>query len=92
VENARISKATALVSVGQQLSISSGVAVGALAVELSVRFHGHAVLLASDFPPAFLAVALISVTSVLVFMKLPHDAGAELANRLPPVEPDQKTA
>jgi EmrB/QacA subfamily drug resistance transporter len=92
VENARIGKATALVSVGQQLSISSGVAIGALAVELSVRFHGHAVLLASDFPPAFLAVALISTISVLVFMKLPHDAGAELANRLPPVEPDQKTA
>jgi EmrB/QacA subfamily drug resistance transporter len=90
VETARISKATALVSVGQQLSISSGVAVGALAVEMSVRFHGHGMLLAGDFPPAFLVVALISTTSVLIFMKLPHDAGAELANRLPTVEPDHK--
>jgi hypothetical protein len=55
-----------------------------------VRFHGHGMLLAGDFPPAFLVVTLISTTSVLIFMKLPHDAGAELANRLPTVEPDHK--
>jgi EmrB/QacA subfamily drug resistance transporter len=83
VEQRRVSKATALVSVAQQLSVSTGVAVGALAVETTVRFKGTGILEASDFPPAFLAVAAISALSVLIFMRLPADAGAEMANRLP---------
>ena len=41
VEQSRVSRATALVSVGQQLSISAGVALGALAVDLTAQFHGH---------------------------------------------------
>ncbi|HEY5216513.1 MAG TPA: MFS transporter [Pseudolabrys sp.] len=88
LDNARVSRATALVSVGQQLSISAGVAIGALAVELTLRFRGDGTLQAADFPPAFLAVAIISALSVLIFARLPADAGAELAGRLPaPTEP-----
>jgi EmrB/QacA subfamily drug resistance transporter len=83
VDHARVSRATALVSVGQQLAVSTGVALGAMAVELSLRFRGDGILQAADFPPAFLAVAVISALSVLIFMRLPHDAGAEMANRLP---------
>jgi MFS family permease len=83
VEPARVSKATALVSVGQQLAVSTGVAIGALAVELSLRFNGTGVLEAKDFPPAFLAVAAISALSVFIFARLPADAGAEMADRLP---------
>ena len=79
----RVSRATALVSVGQQLSVSTGVAVGALAVELTVHFKGSRTLEASDFPPAFLAVAAISALSVLIFARLSPDAGAEMADRLP---------
>jgi EmrB/QacA subfamily drug resistance transporter len=87
VENARVSRATALVSVGQQLSIAAGVALGAMAVELSVHFRGDGTLQAADFPPAFLAVAAISAISVFIFARLSRDAGAELADRLPaPVE------
>jgi MFS family permease len=83
VENARVSRATALVSVGQQLSISAGVALGALAVELNVQFRGGGTLQAADFPPAFLVVAAISALSVPIFARLPADAGAELADRVP---------
>jgi MFS family permease len=83
VEPTRVSRATALVSVGQQLSISAGVAIGALAVELTVRFRDSGPLGAADFPPAFLAVALISGLSALIFARLPADAGAELADRIP---------
>ena len=81
VEQARVSRATALVSVGQQLSISAGVALGALAVDLTAQFHSHGTLTAGDFPPAFLAVAGISALSVFIFSRLPTDAGAELAGR-----------
>jgi len=92
VDHARVSRATALVSVGQQLAVSTGVAVGAMAVELSLRFRGDGILQAADFPPAFLAVAAISALSTVIFWRLSPDAGAELANRLPaPSEPtDQR--
>ena len=83
VEPARVGKATALMAVGQQLSLSAGVAIGALAVETTVAIHGQPGIQASDFPPAFLLVALISACAALVFMRLSPDAGAELANRMP---------
>jgi len=83
IEQARVSRATSLVAVAQQLSLSSGVALGALAVETTVRFHGGGPLVAADFPPAFLLIATISTLSIFIFAKLSPDAGAELANRLP---------
>lgn len=83
VQTARMSRATALVSVAQQLAISAGVAFGALAVELTVELRGGGLLQANDFPPAFLAVAAISAVSVLIFARLPPEAGAELADRSP---------
>ena len=44
IDKRRMSRATSLVSVGQQLSISTGVAVAALVVEMTLRFSrspGH---------------------------------------------------
>ena len=81
VEQARISRATSLVSVMQQLAISTGVAFGALAVELTLHVRAHPNLTAADFPPAFIAVAVISAASIFMFARLSPDAGAELANR-----------
>jgi predicted MFS family arabinose efflux permease len=83
VEPQRVGRATALVSVAQQLAVSTGVAVGAMAVELTVYIRGGGLLQAADFPPAFLAVAVISALSVLIFARLSPDAGAEMADRLP---------
>jgi MFS family permease len=83
VEHARVSRATSLVSVAQQLAVSTGVAAGALAVELTEHLRGDNALQAADFPPAFLAIAAISALSVFIFARLPADAGAEMANRLP---------
>jgi len=93
VEPRRVARATALVSVAQQLAVSSGVAVGALAVELTVHFKGNNTLQAADFPPAFLVVAAISALSILIFVRLPPEAGAEMADRLPtPAEPSDQRA
>lgn len=92
VEPHRVSRATALVSVAQQLAISSGVAIGAMAVEVTMHVKGNATLDAADFPPAFLAVAAISALSVFFFARLAPDAGAEMSARMPkPVEtPDHR--
>ena len=91
VEPARIGRATSIVSVAQQLAISAGVALGALAVDITLRIKGDPTLSADVFPPAFLAVALISALSVLIFVRLAPEAGAEMADRLPaPVEPSDQ--
>jgi MFS family permease len=81
VEPARVSRATALVSVMQQLAISTGVALGALAVELTVHARGQGDLTAADFPPAFIVVTAISIASIVIFARLSPDAGAEMSNR-----------
>jgi len=78
-----ISRATSLTAAAQQLSLSVGVAIGALAVELVVRFNQTPTIGAADFPPAFLLVAAISALSAPLFWKLPPEAGAELADRMP---------
>jgi EmrB/QacA subfamily drug resistance transporter len=83
VEPARAGRATSLVSVAQQLSISTGVAIGALLVEMSVRLKTEPTITADDFPMAFLAVAAISATAAFIFMRMPRDAGEEMANRIP---------
>jgi EmrB/QacA subfamily drug resistance transporter len=91
VEPARMSRATSLVAVAQQLSQSVGVAVGALAVETVLALKAETALRAEDFPPAFLLVGLVSASSILLFARMPADAGAEMADRkAAPVRPDNK--
>ena len=85
VDPRRMSRATSLVAVAQQVSISMGVAIGALAVDLTLRLGADSTAItAADFQPAFIAIALISACAVFVFVRLPPDAGAELARRTRP--------
>ena len=81
IEPAKMSRATAMVAAAQQLSLSTGVAVGALVVELTLRLRHSTSMGINDFPPAFLFVGLLSASAVFIFMRLPHDAGAELSGR-----------
>jgi EmrB/QacA subfamily drug resistance transporter len=81
VDQAQMSRATTLVSVNQQLSISAGVAVGAFAVESTMVMHHASVLTADDFAPAFIVVAIISAISAYFFYQMPDDAGSEISGR-----------
>jgi EmrB/QacA subfamily drug resistance transporter len=78
---AKMSRATSMVAAAQQLSLSTGVAVGALVVEFMVRLRQSTTISINDFPPAFLFVSLLSASAVLIFARLPRDAGAELSGR-----------
>jgi EmrB/QacA subfamily drug resistance transporter len=78
-----MSRATSLVSVVQQLAVSTGVAVAALAVELATNHAGTGHITAADFPPAFLFVGVLSMSAALIFWRLHPDAGSELARRTP---------
>ena len=83
VDNRRMSRATSLVAVSQQVSISAGVAIGALVVDLTLWARGHSTITAADFQPAFLTIAVIAGCAFFVFVRMPADAGAELARRSP---------
>jgi EmrB/QacA subfamily drug resistance transporter len=73
-----MTRATTLVNVCQQLSLASGVAIGAAAVESTVAYHGATTITAQDFAPAFIMLAIIALFSTWVFWGLPANAGHQL--------------
>jgi MFS family permease len=75
----RMSRATSITSTVQQLSQVTGVATGALLLHLTLAWRGSGALAASDFWPAFVAVAALPALSALFFARLPRDAGAEVS-------------
>jgi len=79
IEQARMSGATTLSSVGQQLSLSLGVGLGALLLHTTLIWHGRSELGAGDFSAAYFTIAAISMSSLLFFVRLPQDAGAEVS-------------
>ncbi len=81
IEPALLSRATSMTAAAQQLSISAGVAVGALVVEFTLRFKHGTAITAADFPPAFLIVGALTATAALIFVRLSPDAGAQLSGR-----------
>jgi EmrB/QacA subfamily drug resistance transporter len=89
IEPPLLSRATAIASVAQQLALSTGVAVGALVVEITLRLKHGTTMGALDFPPAFLAIGATTAAAALIFVHLPPDAGAELAGRSPRAQADE---
>ena len=74
----RTGHATALASMGQQLSITLGVVLSAALVELThvVRGGLPGQLAAADFRVAFVAIALMPVISTIALSRLPRDLSA----------------
>ncbi|HEX2632960.1 MAG TPA: DHA2 family efflux MFS transporter permease subunit [Bradyrhizobium sp.] len=81
VEPAQMSRATTLVSVNQQLAISTGVALGAFSVESTMAVRHVQELTAAEFAPAFMVVAIISAVSAYFFYQMPIDAGHQVSGR-----------
>ncbi len=92
IDTAAMSRATSFASVAQQLSLSAGVAMGALVLEIERMGRPDARVVADDFALAFLLVAAIAASSALIFMRLPRGAGASLSARARPVGADRETA
>jgi EmrB/QacA subfamily drug resistance transporter len=80
-----MSRATSFASVAQQLSLSAGVAVGALVLEIERMGRVDNTVVAGDFPLAFLLVAVVAASSSLIFSLLPKEAGSSLSARARPV-------
>jgi EmrB/QacA subfamily drug resistance transporter len=82
IDAAQMSRAVAFSSVAQQLSLSLGIAAGAGALEgVASLTPGHYALALESFRWAFIAMAAVSLSAALVFMRLPADAGSELTRR-----------
>ncbi|MBN9008880.1 MAG: DHA2 family efflux MFS transporter permease subunit [Rhizobiales bacterium] len=85
----RMSRATTLTSVAQQLSLSIGISIGAIALELTVGAGGGAIT-AADFVPAFVVVGVLAMFSAIPFAFLARDAGREVSGHRP-IAPDPVT-
>ncbi len=94
IEQAAMSRATSFASVAQQVSLSLGVALGALILQGARGLHAEAAITQSDFALAFWIVAGISALSVASFLRLPIRAGEAMAARPPgePVSPEATAA
>jgi EmrB/QacA subfamily drug resistance transporter len=79
IDSAAMSRATSFAAVVQQLSLSLGIAVGAFGIEASRALRGGTHLAVADFHAGFVLVAIVSATSILWFLRLPKDAGTDLA-------------
>jgi len=79
VPKPRLSRANTLANVMQQVSLSLGVAVGALVLHLTQAYSGSGALAPADFVPAFLTVGGMACLSALFYVPLSPDAGAEIS-------------
>jgi EmrB/QacA subfamily drug resistance transporter len=82
----RMSRATSLASVAQQLSLSVGISVGAITLEMTTRFSAG-VIEAGSFAPAFLVIGVFSMLAMVPFLLLSRDAGDEMSGRQPAPDP-----
>nr|WP_083988781.1 DHA2 family efflux MFS transporter permease subunit [Devosia geojensis] len=78
VDNEEASQATAITSVGQQLSVALGVAIAGAILEISSLARG-APLGVVDFHIAFFVVGGISAFAGLLYLRMPPDAGSDVS-------------
>jgi EmrB/QacA subfamily drug resistance transporter len=79
ISQERMSSATSFYTTLQQLMLSLGICVGALALSSSMTIHGNAQPKLGDFSAAFLTVAVISLAATIWNLRFAPTAGAELS-------------
>jgi EmrB/QacA subfamily drug resistance transporter len=79
VPDNRKSSATTISAISHQLSMSVGVAVAALTLNLSAAMRGAAALSAFDFQVALVVLAILAAISVFRFRSLDRLTGAEVS-------------
>jgi hypothetical protein len=75
----RMSAATSLFSTLQQVSMTFGIAIGAMSLEISTALGGRALPNVTDFSIAFTAVGLMTMIAAPLTWGLDPDAGAEMS-------------
>ena len=75
----RMSAATSLYSLLQQMTLTLGITVGAAVLEASVALSGHASARPTDFSVALIVVALISLGAAPLALLMSAETGAEMS-------------
>jgi Na+/melibiose symporter-like transporter len=78
VDHARMSRASTLSTMAQQLCQSMGIGMAATLLHASMLAHHATHLTADIIGPAYIAVGLVSLISILFFFPLPANAGEQL--------------
>lgn len=81
-----LSRANTLYNMMQQLTLSLGVACGALALNYSLRWRGSTALAVQDFWPVYVGLTVLCLLSVTAFLPLARNAGAVVCGRELPAE------
>ena len=79
VDQARLSQASSLAAMAQQISLALGVTIGGYALSAAATLTGQDDGAAINFTFAFLSVGLLSMVSVFQMRRLAPGAGAEMA-------------
>ncbi|MEO7774980.1 MAG: MFS transporter, partial [Steroidobacteraceae bacterium] len=74
-----MSHATSFSGTAQQLSLTLGVGLAAQVLHITAATRGSSVLMPFDFSIAYLAVGIISLSSALIYWRLPPDAGSNVS-------------
>jgi len=90
LDRGQMSRATSFAAMGQQLALSMGVGIGALALSVGQMARGADALALIDFRLAFATVGLIMLLSLTEFLRLAPGAGAEVAGRAQSVGGDKR--
>jgi EmrB/QacA subfamily drug resistance transporter len=81
VDAAKMSRASSLSAMGQQLAQSVGIGLAAILLGLIRAWHGSTRLTAADVSPAFFIVGVISLAGLFFFLPMARDAGAEVSGK-----------
>ena len=79
----KMSAGTSLAVMLQQVANGVGVALAALILQGALAWRGGGRLTPEDFQLAFLAIAALAASSVLLYLRLAPDAGAEVSGHKP---------
>ncbi|MBA4795251.1 MAG: MFS transporter [Phenylobacterium sp.] len=81
IEQDRMSRASTMSSMAQQLVQSIGIGLAAMLIHLFTRLAGQAELTAATVSPAFLVIGALTFVSLFFYVRLPDDAGDEMNSR-----------
>jgi len=81
IEQDRMSRASTMSSMAQQLVQSIGIGLAAMLIHLFTQLAGQAELTAATVSPAFLVIGALTFVSLFFYVRLPDDAGDEMNSR-----------
>ncbi|MFO0436962.1 MAG: MFS transporter, partial [Phenylobacterium sp.] len=81
IDPERMSRASTLSSMAQQLVQSIGIGLAATLLTVSMQAQGQTTLTAAVIAPIFLVIGAVTFVSLAFYLRLPRDAGDEMNGR-----------